>query len=410
VPIRAQAERRPLLSIVVPTFNEEENVARLVSRVGDALDGIDFEIIFVDDSSDATPQIVMGLQTPFPVKLIHREPGEREGGLTTAILRGLRAARGVYVSVIDGDLQHPPEKLSELLRTAEGTGADVVIASRYRKGGSAAGLPGYGRRLISVASKWISKLLFYERLHVTSDPGSGFFLLRSSVIHGIELRPIGYKMLTEVLVRGSWTRVDEVPYRFEARKDGASKAGLRQGWQYIQHTMRIFVEVPHVARAWKFLLVGASGVIVNLGLLWASTEVFALPRYLGWAIGVEGSVTSNFLLNRTFTWRDRRADGLGGVAQAARYHVSSAVGIAANFVAFTAATLLDAPTLLAGMLGIAAGVGTNFVGAAQYVFAPKRQEPPAPGAEPLLFPVTIGEQSHPAAAPGVEGEDYEAAA
>jgi dolichol-phosphate mannosyltransferase len=367
---------------VVPTFNEERNVERLVDEVRAALAGIDFEMIFVDDSTDRTPQIIMGLRTPFPVKLIHREPGERAGGLTTAIVRGLRAAKGHYVSVIDGDLQHPPQKLAELVTAARSTGADVVVASRYRTGGSAAGLPGIGRRLVSVGSKWISKALFYERLRGTSDPGSGFFLVRRAVIEGVELRPVGYKMLTEILVRGGWSRLEEVPYAFQARTAGASKAGLHQGWQYIQHMARIFVEVPHVARLWKFLTVGASGIAVNLGLLWSATALAGLPRYGGWTIGVEASVLSNFALNRLFTWRDRQARGMGAVMQGMQYHVASFAGVAANFIVFSAATALDAPVLLAGAFGIAAGVVTNFTGASQFVFG-ERGAAEAPVEEPV---------------------------
>lgn len=376
----------PLLTVVVPTFNEERNVARLVEEVGNALAAVDFELIFVDDSTDSTPQIVMGMRTPFPIKLIHREAGERDGGLTTAIVRGLRAARGRYVSVIDGDLQHPPAKLAELLTKAQQSGADVVVASRYCPGGSAAGLPGAGRRLISVASKWISKLLFYERLHATSDPGSGFFLLRRHVIENVELRPVGYKMLTEILVRGRWSLVEEVPYSFQARHAGASKAGVRQGWQYLQHTARIFLEVPHVARLWKFMTVGASGIAVNLGLLWFATAQADLPRYAGWTIGVEASVLSNFFLNRAFTWRDRRSRGVRSMVQAAQYHAASVAGIAANLIVFTAATALDMPTVLAGACGIVAGFITNFTGASQFAFASQEQgTTPRPEPIPLRY-------------------------
>lgn len=402
----------PLLTVVVPTFNEEENVEPLVERVSQALAGVDIEMVFVDDSTDRTPQVVMGLETGFPVKLIHREAWERDGGLTTAIVQGLRAARGTFVCVLDGDLQHPPEKLREMLTEAQRTGADIVAASRYRPGGSASGLPGIARRLVSVASKWISKLLFYERLRDASDPGSGFFLLRRRVIEGVELRPVGYKMLTEILVRGRWSRLAEVPYAFEARSAGASKAGLRQGWQYLHHTARIFAEVSEVARLWKFLLVGATGVGVNLGLLWLFVDVAGTYRYAGWVVGVEASVVSNFWLNRTFTWRDRRAGGVAGIsAQAARYHVASLLGVAANFMVFFAATALAAPTLAAGALGVAAGVVTNFMGASQFVFG-REQEPVAATPAPLQIVALADAAPHQrhTASTDAAAEHHEAAA
>ncbi len=373
---------RPLLTVVVPTFNEQDNVVALVDRLTTALAGTNFELIFVDDSTDNTPQIILGIERDIEIKLIHREAWERDGGLTTAIVRGLSAARGEYVSVLDGDLQHPPEKLAEMLAEARRSAADVVVASRYRKGGSAEGLPGMSRRLISRGSKWLSKILFYERLRHTSDPGSGFFLLRREVIERVELRPIGYKMLTEILVRGRWSRLAEIPYRFRSRQAGQSKAGLRQGAQYLRHTLRIFVEVPDVARLWKFLLVGASGVVVNLGLLWLTTGVFGAGRYGGWAAGVEASVLSNFWLNRSFTWRDRRSHRPRAIAaQCGRYHASSAAGTLANFAAFAAGVALGAPTLLAGLFGILGGLATNFIGAALFVF-------PAPADAPAHRPAS----------------------
>jgi dolichol-phosphate mannosyltransferase len=386
--VRRIASATPLLTVIVPTLNERDNVIHLVDRLAVALAGVDFEILFVDDSSDDTPQIILGLQREIPIKLIHREAWEREGGLTTALTCGLRAARGTYISVLDGDLQHPPEKLREMLAEAERTGADVVAASRYCEGGSASGLPGIMRRGVSLGSKWLSKLLFYERLRHASDPGSGFFLLRGDVIHGVELRPVGYKMLTEILVRGRWSRIAEVPYRFEARSNGASKAGLRQGVQYLQHTARIFLEVPHVARTWKFLAVGATGVLVNLGLLWASTTGFGLPRGAGWAVGVEASIVSNFWLNRTFTWRDRRSLHAAGTAlEAARYHVSSAFGAAANLSVFTAASLFGVAILAAGTAGIVVGLALNFSGASRFVFPARERPQQAP--EPLVIPLRV---------------------
>ncbi|MDE3097569.1 MAG: glycosyltransferase family 2 protein [Chloroflexota bacterium] len=381
----------PLLTVVVPTFNEQDNVEVLVDRLIAALAGSDFEIIFVDDSTDDTPRIVMGLQRDIPIKLIHREAWERGGGLTTAIVRGLRAARGEYVSVIDGDLQHPPEKLADMLAEARRRDADVVVASRYREGGSADGLPGATRRLISLGSKWLSKLLFYERLRHTSDPGSGFFLLRRGVIDGVELRPVGYKMLTEVLVRGRWQRLVEVPYRFQSRNAGESKATLKQGSQYLQHTARIFLEVPEVARVWKFLLVGASGMAVNLGVLWLATSPLGLAPHAGWAAGVEASVLSNFWLNRSITWRDRRSRGrVLTLLEAARYHVACALGVTANLVVFTAAVHFGAATMAAGFLGVVSGLMTNFAGASRFAFpvraggeAAQRPAAPAPRPRPL---------------------------
>ena len=225
---RSSQDPKPMLSIVVLTFNERDNVARVVERIGAALSEAAVEVIFVDDSDDDTPAIIDGLAARFPISLLHREPDQRSGGLGTALAMGLEHAAGRYICVLDGDLQHPPEKLPELLAAAQGSDADVVVGSRYRPGGSARTLP-WSRKVISVASKWISKILFHEKLWQTSDPGSGFFLISRRVLRGVHLRPIGYKMLTEVLMRGRWSRLVEVPYEFQNREAGTSKATLRQG-------------------------------------------------------------------------------------------------------------------------------------------------------------------------------------
>ncbi len=223
---RSSQDPKPMLSIVVPTFNERDNVARVVERIGAALSEAAVEVIFVDDSDDDTPAIIDGLAARFPISLLHREPDQRSGGLGTALAMGLEHAAGRYICVLDGDLQHPPEKLPELLAAAQGSDADVVVGSRYRPGGSARTLP-WSRKVISVASKWISKILFHEKLWQTSDPGSGFFLISRRVLRGVHLRPIGYKILTEVLMRGRWSRLVEVPYEFQNREAGTSKATLR---------------------------------------------------------------------------------------------------------------------------------------------------------------------------------------
>jgi len=386
-----------MLSIVVPTFNERDNVARIVKRIDAALSEAAVEVIFVDDSDDDTPAIIAGLAARFPITLLHREPEQRSGGLGTALAMGLEHAAGRYICVLDGDLQHPPEKLPELLAAAQSADADVVVGSRYRPGGSARTLP-WSRKIVSFSSKWISKILFHEKLWQTSDPGSGFFLISRRVLRGVRLRPVGYKMLTEVLMRGSWSRLVEVPYEFQNREAGTSKATLRQGALYAQHTVRLFREVADAARFWKFLMVGASGVGVNLGVLWLVAVAAGGPAWLGWAAGVEASIVTNFLLNRSVTWRDRAESGSRAVAEGARYHVASLAGVAANALGFAVLIAIGLPLLLAGTAGIGAGVTTNFLGARAWVFKARSAQPelrlvergaPAAGAEK---PAAVPEQ------------------
>jgi dolichol-phosphate mannosyltransferase len=167
--------------------------------------------------------------------------GDRAGGLSTAVELGFAQARGEYICVIDADLQHPPERIAAMLDAAR-RGADIVIASRYVAGGSAAGLDSVLRvlrRVTSRAACELTRLLFGRRLRGISDPLSGFFIVRKDVVEGVRLRPIGFKILLEVLVRGKWTTALEVPYCFEGRATGMSKASLRQGGQFLRHLWRL---------------------------------------------------------------------------------------------------------------------------------------------------------------------------
>ena len=367
--------RAALLSVIVPTRNEAANVGPLVQRLDSALAGVDYELVFVDDSEDATPRLLEELAASAGVRIAvrHRPPEQRADGLAGAIIEGLGLASGDFVAVIDADLQHPPEILPQMLTRAFGRRADIVVASRYVPGGSAAGLGTFSRRLISQATRWFARLLFHERLWSVQDPGSGFFICRRELLSGIELRPIGYKILMELLMRTSWSVLEEVPYTFEGRAGGVSKASLKQGMLFLRHALRIFRELPTAGRVWKFLMVGASGALVNLSVLWLLGVQFGLPGFIAWIGGLEMSLLSNCLLNRTFTWSDRRRSGLGGfAADVMRYHVAVAAGILISTAGFTTFSLLGAPLLVAGLGGIALGAFANYLGCDNLVFRRRR--------------------------------------
>src|SRR6478672_6585276 len=245
------------LSVVIPTYNERDNVATLLHRLEGSLADISAEVIFVDDSDDGTPAAITACQSPLPVRVIHREGRQRAGGLSTAVLRGVATARGKYVCVMDGDLQHPPETIPSLVERAAGTEADIVIASRNVSGGSNGGLDGPWRRFVSWAFGMVSRTLFYEKLRRVKDPLSGFLLVRRSALDGITLRPIGYKISLEILIRAAGSHVEEVPYSFSGREEGESKASLSTGVTFFRHVGLLLLEVPEVGRFWKFAFVGA---------------------------------------------------------------------------------------------------------------------------------------------------------
>src|SRR5258708_26710095 len=256
-----------LVSVVVATRNEAGNVGPLVERLSRALEGVDAELCFVDDSDDETPLLRERLiaERPGQVRCLFRHGGERTGGLSTAVVAGLRMATGRYVCVMDADLQHPPETIPPMLAEAE-RGADLVVASRYVSGGSHGGLDGLARRVVSRGATRAARLLFSEARR-TTDPLSGFFLCRRALLDGIEFRPVGFKILLELMVCVPGIAVRDVPLSFQPRQAGVSKASMRQGLLYLQHVRSLFFEVQGSARRWKFALVGLSGLLVFLPLL-----------------------------------------------------------------------------------------------------------------------------------------------
>lgn len=312
-----------LVSVVIPTYNERDNIAPLVERVHDTLSAYSYEILFIDDNSkDGTAQTVSALSAKYPAQVIVRL---KERGLASAVVHGFKYAKGEIVAVMDADLQHPPQVLADLLKAVDG-GADLVIASRYVKGG---GCEGWGlvRRIISKGAIFLAHL-FLPQTRRISDPMSGFFMLRREVIDGADLRPTGYKILLEILMEGHYQKVAEVPYTFHVRERGKSKLSARQQIDYLKHLYSLMRRKGELVRFLKFCLVGGSGVGVNLGSYWLLTRFLHLNRFTALAIGFEASVVSNFLLNNFFTFSDRRVSKpLPLLVQFVKFNLISLAGL-----------------------------------------------------------------------------------
>src|ERR687890_696543 len=356
-----------LLTLVIPTRNEAGNVPRLVRELGEALTGVDYRVVFVDDSTDETPAVIRDLsEEDGRISLIHRASAEQDGGLSTAVAAGMDAVanESEYTCVMDADLQHPPEKVRELLEKARSTGADAVVASRYVRGGNHAGLPGPVRKAISVGSKYLARMVFKEA-RKTSDPMTGFFLVRNEAISGIQFRPMGFKVLLEILVCAPELEVIEVPFDFQARNAGVSKATLRQGIEYLSHILSLFWYVPSAGRLWKFLLVGASGVLVNMATLIVLAEYFDANKVIAWMFAVGLSILSNFLLNNAFTWRDiRHSSRIHFFLRGVLAYPVAVMGRGANFALWYPLVKYVSDAFpyyaLFNLLGILAGARANF--------------------------------------------------
>lgn len=300
------------VSVVVPTRNEAENVDALLDRLGPALSGIPAEVIFVDDSDDETPQVVLRRVAAPPqglsVRLVHRAPAERAGGLGSAVLAGVHEATGDWVVVMDGDLQHPPEVIQSLVDAGESADVDVVVASRHVTGGDSGGLSGRSRVLVSGWATRCAKIMFPVALRGVSDPMSGFFAVRRSTVDPATLRPDGFKILIEILVRSPGLRRTEVGFVFEKRVAGESKASFAEGMRFFRHLARLSGSriVPQrrtTQRAIGFAAVGASGMAVNTGALWLFADGMGLNYLVAAVLATQVSTTWNFLFVDRFVFR-----------------------------------------------------------------------------------------------------------
>ncbi|MDQ6846901.1 MAG: glycosyltransferase [Candidatus Dormibacteraeota bacterium] len=349
--------RAPLLSVVVPTRDEAANIDPLLARLAGALAAVDHEILFVDDSDDGTAAaIATAAAGDARIDLLYRQGNDRAGGLSTAVVAGIHRTHGEFVCVMDADLQHPPEDIPGMLAVAQ-EGADVVIASRYVRGGSRRGLNGAGRQLVSRVAGAVARGLFTEA-RASSDPLSGFFLCRRRVIDGIEFRPVGFKILLEVLVCVPGLRVRDVPLDFAARAGGTSKAGLRQGVLFLGHIRSLVFEVQGSARPWKFGLVGLSGLAILLPMVALLTGAGHVPALVAFLLAYPPSLVWNTVLNRAWTFADQR-HGLG--EGTARYLERAALSAAAMFAAYAALLGVAAPPLLAAAGGAVVAMVVNGV-------------------------------------------------
>jgi dolichol-phosphate mannosyltransferase len=371
----------PQISLIVPTYNEADNLEPLVSGLLEtfrAKGRQHFEIIVVDDDSpDGTGGLAHKLAAEHAgiVRVVHRTSPR---GLATAVLAGWQVARAPVLAVMDADGQHPASLPLRLLHAVEQR-ADVAIASRYSPGGET---PDWNpvRRILSHGARLLARLTLPGVVAGIHDPLSGCFALRRAVIADKKLRPLGYKILLEVLARGEFRSVEEVPYSFADRQAGRSKASVRQLILYVLHTLQLAWATKHVHRLARFCFVGVSGMGVNLGLLAAVRELSPLPLGLAGALAVLGAVLSNFLLNEFWTfadWSRLRPGWQQRLRRLAQFVIICAGGGVANLATLLLLVrLAGLHYLLAGGAGIVVAVFWNYGWNANLTWKPA----PLPGA------------------------------
>jgi dolichol-phosphate mannosyltransferase len=335
-----------------------------LGRLSAALAGLDAQVLFVDDSTDATPDVIRGCGATanLPVCLLHREGTDRTGGLGGAVVAGLEATGAPWVVIMDGDLQHPPEVVPELVRSGVEGDVDIVVASRYTDAGRSDGLASQSRKLISQSATWLARQMFPGDLQ-TSDPMSGFFAVRRSSIPVPALHPDGFKILLELLLRIPAARVREVPYVFQPRHAGESKASVREGVRFLLLLVRLrtATAVPWLLRLGRFAAVGASGLLVNL----AALHLLLMPKHhpiaaLAAAIATQFAIAWNFVLAEL--WVFCRESGARWRRRMIRFWAINNVGLLLQLpLASAIVDLLGVGYLIATALALVVLVLARFV-------------------------------------------------
>lgn len=321
----------PELSIIVPTYNERGNVEELVRRLEDALRGIGWEVIFVDDNSpDDTAGLVKQICAHNSRVRCLRRVGRR--GLAGACIEGMLSSSAPYVAVMDADLQHDEKVLPKMLHKLEREHFDLVAATRYVEGGSAQALSAKRGAISRLANRLTHRLIGSD----LSDPMSGFFMIRRDRFDQIaaHLSSVGFKILLDIVATaGSKLRVGEVPYTFGERSEGTSKFNIQIGAEFLGLLLAKMTGDFFDPRFIFFAIVGSVGLVVHL-LALALALVFLPPLHdpfrIAQIIATLIAMTSNFLLNNELTYRDRRLKGWAAVRGFLLFCVIASLGVIAN--------------------------------------------------------------------------------
>jgi dolichol-phosphate mannosyltransferase len=308
----------PQVSIIIPTYNESQNILQVLKSIEENLPkNTTAQTIVVDDNSpDGTGKIVdeylknVKRIANHTIDVVHRKTKE---GLSSAILKGIQYATGNTIVVMDSDLSHPPSLLPKIIDALKHPKIDVAIASRYVKGGSIDGWT-FKRKLMSKVATFIAK----RGLGVSAtDPMSGFFAFKRHAIQGLKFDAIGYKMLLEILVKKKNANIVEIPYTFTNRKLGSSKLDAKTVVDYFKAVWKLYrygkaakreerrPSVGFLSKAARFYSIGAIGFGINYAISLLFSGIVTNLWYIhATIVGIAVSMTSNFFLNKIWTFED----------------------------------------------------------------------------------------------------------
>ncbi len=352
------AGQRPLqVAIIVPTFNEADNIAPLLARLSAVLTDFQWEVIFVDDNSpDHTADLVRQLALTHPhIRIVHRV-GRR--GLSSAVIEGMLATAAPILAVIDGDMQHDEALLPDLIRAVADGQAEIAVGTRYAAGGGTQGWDATRLRLSRAATR-LGQLALRVPL---SDPMSGFFALSRDTLGAAlpRLSGIGFKILLDIVASlPQAPRVAEFPYQFRNRIAGESKADSQIALEYLTLLADKTLGRVLPVRLLSFLLVGGLGVGVHLAVL-GLCLMLGISFVDGQWAAVATAIAFNFFLNNSLTYRDRRLRGWRMWRGLASFYAVSALGAVANIGIGNWVHDMDRSWWLAALAGIVVGAVWNF--------------------------------------------------
>jgi len=364
--VPVQAVGLPQLSVVIPTFNERDNVVTLFRRLEKTLAGIPFEAVFVDDNSpDGTWQVLRALSREDGRVRCVRRIGRR--GLSGACIEGILASSAPCAAVIDADLQHDETQLPKMLTALQGGEFDLVVGSRYIEGGSAQSFNRQRAGASALATEVAKRVLRVE----IADPMSGFFMIRRDRFEALapQLSTQGFKILLDVVATAHGDlRIKEIPYTFGSRLHGESKLDSMVALDFLGLVLAKLTRDVVSLRFLLFAMVGSLGLVVHLAALYAALEVFGFSFAEAQACGAICAVTSNFILNNFLTYRDQRLKGLAILRGLLLFYLVCSVGLFANVgVAFS---VYDQQPIwwLAGAAGALMGVVWNYAMSGLFVW------------------------------------------
>jgi dolichol-phosphate mannosyltransferase len=356
------------LTVIIPTYKEEANIQNIVTEVDAVfkLNNLKGEILVIDDNSpDGTVSIVNEIKKTKPnVNLIVRGA---DRGLSQSVAEGFVHASSDILEVMDADFSHPPS-LIPFMYTGIIEGNDIVIGSRYMQGSGIRKWP-IRRRAISLGATFFGRLLF----PYVTDPVSGFFAIRKSVVVNAPLKPRGYKILLEVLGKGRWEKEKEIPFEFVDRETGSSKLTLKTIFEYVKQVVDItlysFLHRESAAwnewkRVFKFGVVGISGIFVNQGVLIFLKEYAGFLLPVASLVAIEAAILNNFLWNDLWTFKS------GGQHQKISsrwqrlisFEIVSAGGAAIDFAILNLSVyIIGIDYRIANIIGILVGFAWNFL-------------------------------------------------